>query len=173
MRGKTEYAAGWIETSIHEFLSTIETPPTSLAYALITCLDSSFDLSSILSKSPAFGSVRKNAKALGKGVWLPTRQLLAANRRQRIFFGFDEVWFFTHSPSSPKPKDILITGPNKITGALVNRVSAWMQNSGCSLGLGDGTGMNFCARLRSVATHLVRSFSESILVGSEDGRASA
>jgi hypothetical protein len=86
---------------------------------------------------------------------------VALERRQRIFFGFDEVWFFTHSSVSPKPDDVVITGPNKIPSEMTPGLTEWMQSNGASLGLGDGTGMNFCARLQGVARRLVESLSES------------
>jgi hypothetical protein len=53
MAKKAEYGTGWIDTTIHDFMSEIHVPPPHMAYALVTCLDSSFDLREIVSASPA------------------------------------------------------------------------------------------------------------------------
>ena len=47
------YVAGWLDSSIHELLET--TPlikSTKTQYALITCLDSNLDPSSLVTRSP-------------------------------------------------------------------------------------------------------------------------
>ena len=158
---RAEYVAGWIDTTIHDFLSDIDEPSSSMSYVLVTCLDSCFDVASLLKRSESLAGLSKQYQQIGSGVLLTIRQLLAAERRTRIFFGFDEIWFFPHPPNRPKPHEIVITGPNRINDPVPDRLTGWMQTSGCSLGLGDGTGMNFCARLRGVARHLVSALSEA------------
>jgi hypothetical protein len=158
---RSEYVAGWIDTTIHDFLSEIEEPSSSMGYVLITCLDSCFDVASLVKQSDHLAGLNGQCRRMGNSVWLTIRQLLAAERRGRIFFGFDEIWFFPHPPNRPKPPEIVITGPNRINDPVLDRLTGWMQSSGCSLGLGDGTGMNFCARLRGVARHLVSALSEA------------
>ncbi len=37
------YTAGWLNSSIHDFLEEIPRPFESIQFALITCLDSSFN----------------------------------------------------------------------------------------------------------------------------------
>ncbi len=37
----------------------------------------------------------------------------------------------------------------------------WMQRNDCSLGLGDGVGMNFCAKVRGVARYLMKALGET------------
>src|SRR3954449_12988546 len=94
MSARAEYVSGWIDTTIHEFLQTIEEPASSMANAFITCVDSSFDIASILEQSRHLNILQGKCKTVGQGVLLTTRQLLAAQRQQRLFFGFDEIWFF-------------------------------------------------------------------------------
>ncbi len=173
MPNASHYTAGWIDTTVHDFLSAIDGPPPSMAYALVTCLDSSFDLPSLVRKSPALQALGEKGEVVGKGLLVSTRHLLAADREKRIFFGFDEVWFFDRREVSPKPKGLVITGPMKITGDTLGRLAEWMQANGCSLGLGDGTGMNFCARLRGLARYLVEAVTESAAEGARDERATA
>jgi hypothetical protein len=173
MPKNTTFTAGWIDTTIHDFFAEIEAPPSTMAYTLLTCLDSSFDLRTVMEKSQALQSLKGSCKIIGHGALVPTRQLLKAERRNRIFFGFDEVWFFPRPPVRPKPQELVITGPNRITADLLAHVSKWMQKTGCSLGLGDGTGMNFCARIGGMAGYLLRASSESDLRVCRNGRVSA
>ena len=46
MPKETEYTSGWIDTTIHDFLSAMSAAPAS-RYALITCLDT-LDSSSLM-----------------------------------------------------------------------------------------------------------------------------
>ncbi len=160
------YRSGWIDTTIHDFLSEIDDPPSSMAYALVTCLDSSFDVASLASRNPKLKGLKEHGKPLGQGVLLSSRRLIALERRQRMLFGFDEVWFFSKSRVAPKPKRVVITGPGKISAETMKAATAWMQRNGGSLGLGDGTGMNFCARLPGVAWYLVESLNAVQSAGS-------
>lgn len=161
MPKSSQYRAGWIDTTIHDFLYEIEDPPSSMAYALVTCLDSSFDVASLAKQNPQLMGLKRHGREVGQGVLLSSRRLIAMERRQRLFFGFDEVWFFTRSRVQPKPQRVVITGPDRISPERMRRAAGWMQKNGCSLGLGDGMGMNFCARLEGVAKYLVESYSET------------
>ncbi|MGI8982151.1 MAG: hypothetical protein ACR2FY_23210 [Pirellulaceae bacterium] len=167
------YTVGWIDTSIHDFLADMDDPPASMAYALITCLDSSFDIAGLVGKNSRLATLKKEGTIVGKGLLLKTRRLLALDRSARLFFGFDEVWFFSHSLVSPKPKNLVITGPERISESMLKPLTSWLQSNGAYLGLGDGTGMNFCAKLRGVARRIVESVTESNLKGFETGRAIA
>lgn len=161
MQKQAEYLAGWIATSIHDFLSEIEEPSSSMSYALITCLDSCFDVPTLLNKSAPLANLKEKSKRVGGGIVVSTRLLLAAERQTRIFFGFDEVWFFPHADIKAKPKGLVLAGLDKSQPGAVNRFVTWMHGNGCSLGLGDGTGMNFCLKARGAARYIVRAFNES------------
>jgi len=156
-----EYLAGWIDTSIHDFLSEIEEVPSSMSYALLTCLDSCFDLPALLNNSAPLASLKEKSRRVGSGLVVSTRQLLAAERQKRIFFGFDEVWFFPHVEIKAKPKELLLTGLERSQAGGVDSFGRWLHENGCSLGLGDGTGMNFCLKARGVARYIVKAFNES------------
>ncbi|MEI8373769.1 MAG: hypothetical protein WCJ35_13155 [Planctomycetota bacterium] len=158
MHKQTEYMSGWVDTSIHDFLSAIEVPPSSMAYALITCLDSNPDIRSLASTSKHLNGIRTKPKFVGKGLILTTRKLLDAERHGRIFFGFDEIWFSAKPIIIPKPDDLIITGPGRLSAEVVDRYGHWLDVSGCTLGLGDGTGMNFCFRVRGLVKHIATAF---------------
>ena len=129
-----------------------------MAYALITCLDSTFDIPSLMDKSKHLTDLKDNCTGIGKGVILTTRQLIVAERRQRMFFGFDEVWFFSHSDITPKPDDLILVGPSRPTAEQIDKHAEWLVTNHCSLGLGDGTGMNFCLRVRGPARYIMNAF---------------
>ncbi len=161
MSRQSDYLTGRIDTTIHDFLAKIEEPTSSMAYALITCLDSDFDVPSLLHTSRHLESLKGRAQEVGQGILVTTRQLLTAHRHSRIFFGFDEVWFFPTSEVTPKPDNLVLAGPSLIDPADIEEHSEWMRVNECSLGLGDGTGMNFCFRVRGVARYIVQAFSEA------------
>lgn len=162
MSTASQYSAGWIGTTIHDFLSEIE-PATSIAYALITCLDSSYDLAPIIERNPTLRELRRRGEItlLGKAFFLKTRRLVTIDRQSRLFFGFDELWLCSKAPAHTKPDDLFINGPDRISDQALARISDWMQSNHCSLALGDGTGMNFCAKLTGVAKYVVEALTES------------
>ncbi len=168
MPRNSDYTTGWIDTTIHDFLLEIDEPSPSMAYALVTCLDSCFDVADIFKRNPGL-----NGKAVGKGVLLKTRHLLAVEKRDRLFFGFDEIWFFPLRNVTTKPKGTVITGPSQIAHLVSKPWVPWMSKNNCSLGLGDGVGMNFCARLQGIAKHLVESYVETTANGVHRSRAIA
>src|SRR5438067_2214885 len=108
------YVAGWLDSSIHDFLAVFPPSSASAKYALITCLDSNVDLRSLLGKSPELKAIASVAKPRGKGILLPTRLLLDADAAGQLFFGFDELWFFPSDDIQPKPEGARLVGPARI-----------------------------------------------------------
>jgi hypothetical protein len=157
-----DYCAGWMDSSIHQFLADIGSPSSRMKYALITCLDSSFDVASLLRTSDALEPLSSKAVTRGNGILVSTSRLLTAERSARIFHGFDEVWFFPSRDVAPKPRRICIIGPLILSGDPAPEIVEWMDANGCSLGLGDGTGLNFVAKLRGIAKYLVNEYAVSI-----------
>lgn len=153
------YSCGWINTTIHDFLVDGDFLP---AYALITCVDSSLDVEVLTKTNASLREFSEGGKLrfIGKGMLLPTRQLMAVERKNRLFFGFDEVWFCSRPPAEAKPKKLVIVGPDRIAPGLRGSLATWMQANHCSLGLGDGVGLNFCAKISGLARHLVDALSD-------------
>src|SRR5436190_23455370 len=98
-----DYVAGWLDRSIRDFLEHFPSTSKSMDFALITALDSNLIPSSLLSLNPELKSIRQEAKPLQGGILLPTALLRKADASHRIFFGFDEVWFFPNDRIKPKP----------------------------------------------------------------------
>jgi hypothetical protein len=149
------YIAGWLDSSIHDFLEVFPPRFDSMKYALITCLDSNLKPESVLKESPELHSVARQVRVLGGGLLLPTRVLLEADAHNQLFFGFDEIWFFPGEVHKPKPNSAWLVGPARIDQEKLDKLGAWMSETGCSLALGDGEGLNFIIKARGLVRHLL------------------
>src|SRR2546426_80885 len=89
-----DYVAGWLDSSIHDFLTVLSPSAATTKYALITCLDSNPSPASVCAKSPELKSIASKLQVLGRSLLLPTELLLQTDSHNQIFFGFDELWFF-------------------------------------------------------------------------------
>ncbi len=158
------YSVGWIDSSIGHFLDALGAPPPrSMKYALVTSLDSTTEVRTLLSASLALAPLSPSAQVVGDGILISTARLLAAHRSRPIFVGFDEVWFFPHAIKAAKPSEHWIVGPAPLVGELPGNLVDWMQENHCTLGLGDGAGLNFAAKLQGLAKLLLE---ESLEAGS-------
>src|SRR6266511_1765550 len=149
------YVAGWLDSSIHDFLAVFPPRSASAKYALITCLDSNPEPRSLLDRSPELKALAPDATTIGKGVLLPTRLLLQADSETQIFFGFDEVWFFPTDDIQPKPELARLVGPARIDEKRVGKLARWMTENSCSLAMGDGEGLNFLVTARGLVRYLL------------------
>jgi hypothetical protein len=145
-----DYVAGWLDSSIHDFLEVLSPSAASTKYALITCLDSNPNPASLRNKSPELKSIANKLQILGSGLLLPTELLLETDSHDRIFFGFDEVWFFPNKSIQPKPPSVSLVGPARLNQARLNKLGKWMSDNSCSLALGGGEGLNFVVRARGL-----------------------
>jgi hypothetical protein len=150
-----DYVAGWLDSSIRDFLPSFQPVSDSMKYALITCLDSNLEPKSLLKRGLDLGAGSEAARPLGKGLLLPTRLLLQVCSHDQLFFGFDEVWFFPTDKIKPKPSAAWLVGPARIDQKKLDKLGAWMSDNSCALALGDGDGLNFVIKARGLAKHLL------------------
>jgi hypothetical protein len=150
-----DYVAGWLDSSIHDFLEVFSPSEASTKYALITCLDSNPNPASLRNKSPELKSIAKKLEFLGTGLFLPTKLLIKADSNKQIFFGFDEVWFFPNKSIQPKPPSVSLVGPARLNKARLDKIGRWMADNSCSLALGGGEGLNFVIPARGLARFLL------------------
>jgi hypothetical protein len=150
-----DYVAGWLDSSIHDFLEVLSPNLASTKYALITCLDSNLDPASLREKSPELKSISRETQPLGQGLLLPTELLLQADSRNQLLFGFDELWFFPSKRIEPKPDSAWLVGPARIDQMKLNKLGRWMSRSNCSLALGDGDGLNFIIKAQGLVKYLL------------------
>lgn len=150
-----EYVAGWLDSSIGDFLAELPRNSESAAYALMTCLDSSFDVVSLLKKNSGLRAARNGIKTLKKGVIVPLKLLQKASLRDQLFAGFDEIWFFPTDKIEPKPESASIVGPNRINQTTLDKLGSWMGANGCSLALGDGVGLNIIVKAYGLVKYAI------------------
>src|SRR5579863_6058911 len=127
------YVAGWINTSIDDCLEAFPLNAKSLAYALITCLDSNPAPMAVVKKNPAFKRALNGVKPFGSGFLVASETLRRTGVRRQLFVGFDEVWFFPNDNITPKPESLLIVGPNRIEQAKLHSLEHWMVENSCTL----------------------------------------
>jgi hypothetical protein len=149
------YVAGWLDSSIHDFLEVLPVTSVSTKYALITCLDSNPDPASLREKSPELKSIARRSQVVGRGLLLPTELLLETDCRHQLFFGFDEVWFFPSRTIKPKPESASLLGPARLNQARFKKLGKWMVDNSCSLALGGGEGLNFVVPANGVAKFML------------------
>ena len=130
-----DYVAGWMDSSISDFLASFPRTSKQMDFALITSLDSDLHPSKMLDTSPELKSLGKSVKALGSGLLIPTSSILEAD--VEVFYGFDEVWFFPHEDITPKPTTGWLVGPNRINQKDLDKLGPWFVDNECSA-LGDG-----------------------------------
>lgn len=150
-----DYVAGWLDTSIHDFLEMLPPNQADTRYSLITCLDSDPDPASLRTKSRHLRTVASNTRVLATGLLLPTKLLLEADSHSQIFFGFDEAWFFPSDEIAPKPDSARLVGPSRIDRLSFNKLCKWMSRNSCSLGLGDGEGLNFIVKAQGLVRYVL------------------
>lgn len=150
-----EYLGGWIDNSVHLFLSHSSEHWSQFRYALITCLDSNTDVGAIIHKNSHLKSLEEFGEIVGKGLRVTTAQLLEAEQKERIFYGFDEVWFSHTKAFAPKPRSAWLTGPSELHAHLPDELVQWMNDSQCMLGIGDGTGLNYVVKISGVAERCI------------------
>jgi hypothetical protein len=152
-----DYVAGWLDTTIHDFLEILSPPSASAKYALLTCLDSNPNPAALRGKSPELKTIANKIAILGTGLILPTKLLLESDSSERIFFGFDELWFFPHKSVRPKPPTLSLVGPARLNQERLQKVAKWMEKNSCSLALGGGEGLNFVVQAHGLVRYLLGS----------------
>ena len=150
-----DYVAGWLDSSINDFLNVLPPNTNSAKYALVTCLDSNLEPKSLLKRDPGLWGLSDEIKPVGKAILIPTASLISKHLTNQLFYGFDEIWFFPSDSISPKPASAWLVGPARIAQRKLDRLSGWMTDNSCSLALGDGEGLNFIIKARGLVKHLL------------------
>ena len=141
------------DLTIREWLDANRSTIVELPYVLISSIDSCTDVGAMpwatarraespewaLSVSPLVVSGRSVIDLLGDG---------------NLFTGFDELWIPTRLPTRQPPADANLVAPRQLETELPSAVSAWLEGSGCRLGVGDGYGMNYAVLDRDLGADL-------------------
>src|SRR4051812_32393100 len=130
------YIAGWLDTTIHDFLLDMPSGFSSVHYSLITCLDSNREPAELLETGEELRKLKSDAKIVGQGILLPTSTLTQFEFSNRIMFGFDEIFFFPNEDIHPKPEGPGLVGPRRISQERMDALGKWMHDNSCSMALG-------------------------------------
>jgi hypothetical protein len=149
------YVAGWLNSSIEEFLAVLPRSSENMAYALITCLDSNPDPAFLFKNNADLRAAMNGAITLKKGLLVPTKLLHKASLRAQLFVGFDEIWLLPTDAVKSKPPSAAIVGPNRIDQETLQELGHWMSANDCSLALGDGVGLNIIVKADGLAKHVI------------------
>lgn len=150
-----DFVAGWLDSTIHDFLQILPAGEASTKYALITCLDSNRNPASIRGKSPELKPLARKMEVVGNGLLLPTDVLLENEAHHQIFFGFDEVWFIPEKRVQALPPSLGLSGPPRLTRSRLQQLGKWMSANSCSLALGGGEGLNFVVKAHGLVRPLL------------------
>jgi hypothetical protein len=150
-----QYVAGWLNSSIHDFLEATPLGSAKAQYALITCLDSNLDPGSLVTKSPELKPIAAEAQSVGRGLLVSTRTLLEVQSHTPIFFGFDEIFFFENKITEPKPDLAWLVGPARVDQKTMAKLGGWMLANHCTLALGDGEGLNVIVKAMGLIRYFI------------------
>lgn len=143
------------EGSIRTFLlKNMHASAFAECFIYIKCLDGNTNLDSINSffyspEHPEVFQIVPNGDYYQpyNGIFLTFEYIRNVEKIEKLFYGFDEVWFMEENPFEyegfPKPEDCSITTPGIIDDEKMDLLQCWMTNNKVILGLGDGVGMNF------------------------------
>lgn len=140
---------GWVDTAIGVLMADKPGLFARFPWALVTCVDSSTDVSTLPSVGRALDARHVRKQSIDGSLLLSGRQLVEVATAFNLingfdlFNGFDEVWLFYHLREQAPLPDVSITGPVVITEQIPDGLLDWMNVSGCVLGLGDGIGLNY------------------------------
>lgn len=156
MRKADGLTIGSLESSLKKLVENDVAFLNEIPFALITSLDSEIALSSSIIGRTIIEGYPK-CKFLGPGIVFPQGLLFEIHNSLDIFHGFDEAWFFTKEPTLQKPNDGWLVGPLDLNlENLAPSLVHWMSESGCNLGLGDGTGLNVATQNEEIAKAIER-----------------
>jgi hypothetical protein len=151
MRNIEGLIVNWIDTSIVRLLKADVSVLSRYAFVMITSVDSSNDTEGFATGYQFLSDL--GCSEFGKNLLVPGNQIEAV--ANQLFSGFDEIWCFDERPTQPKPDGLWIVPPlNLSRDDLPEWLVPWMKESNCSLGLGDGIGMNYASPDRATAQRL-------------------
>jgi hypothetical protein len=150
MRQSNGLIFGWVDSDIHSVI--LEGILSRFHSVLITSLDSARDLNGIahrmLSGTPT--------SLLGPGIVVPGKAIAEIAASKDLFVGFDEVWCFHAPPTRVKHSGGIVGPTNLNDDPLPPETGAWMIDTKCQLGLGDGIGLNFVTPQQEIADAILQ-----------------
>ena len=144
------YNGAYLPDYVRAHSEVIRTTP----WAMIVCLDSSYDMTAFPSDEPIFQFRRQEVLMVEGAVAFSGVHLLELLDRFEVFFGFDEVWFFSERPVHAVPGELSLQGPFVPELFDLQAAGSWMRENQALAGVGDGKTEN--PNLTSVAFDMLR-----------------
>jgi hypothetical protein len=150
MRQSNGLMFGWVDSDIRSVI--LQGILSEFHSVLITSLDSARDLNGLaqrmLSGTPT--------SLLGPGFVVSGKAIAEIAASKNLFVGFDEVWCFQTAPTTVKSVGGIVGPKNLNDDPLPPETGAWMIDTNCQLGLGDGIGLNFVTPQREIANAILK-----------------
>jgi hypothetical protein len=144
-RGYTIYSSGWLQDSICSLIQSRWEVFDELPYALVTCINGSHDLKSMIAVRKMVES-EDSCSFLGGSLLVGDGRLLAVAQKYSLLSHFDEIWFYEERPALDKPSEFWIISPLNLSKDVPPEgLLEWFNASRCILGLGGGMGVNYVA----------------------------
>jgi hypothetical protein len=146
---------GWLEDAIWALGESDWDIFHKLPYCLVTCVDSSPHVGFI---ATAEGIIDRetSCSVYGEGLLVCDARIAEVAERYKLLVPFCEMWLFEKPPKIEKPGTFSIVAPlNLNEDPLPEGLLEWFNASGCVLGLGDGIGLNYVTREKSILNSLM------------------
>jgi hypothetical protein len=151
---------GWLNASIRDIIYKCPTILSQFPVIMITSIDSTNDIARIVKYHDIF-SLFPKCKMLGLSLLVPGVDIPDMQKLFHLFNGFDEIWCFEHAPIFAKYSGASLVGPYNVEhDTMRTEVACWMIDSKCSLGLGDGIGLNYVTPCHDISHVLKQTFVE-------------
>lgn len=145
MDAKAAHVGRLANLSVREWLAANAARIRELPYVLISSIDSDWRVSDMRWAT---------ARRLDAPTWALSLAPLVISGESAVdllsddnlLTGFDEFWIPTGLPVAQPPAEAHLVAPRELDAEVPAAVLAWLEVSGCRLGVGDGYGMNFAVR---------------------------
>jgi len=141
------------DVSVREWLESHKESIARLPYVLISVMDSE--------RSVATMPWAINRRASMAGWALSVTPLVITGAAvvelledDGLLTGFDELWFPESLPVEEPPGNAYLVGPRELDLETPPGVVAWLEESRCRLGVGDGSGLNYAVTDATLAEEL-------------------
>ncbi len=128
--------------SVRDWLAANASRIRTLPYVLISSVDSNRAVTDMQWAA---------ARRLGTPAWALSSAPLVVSGTSTVdlladddlFTGFDELWIPTRLPVGQPPEEAHLVAPRELDAESPAAILAWLEDSSCRLGVGDGYGMNY------------------------------
>jgi hypothetical protein len=128
--------------SIRQFLADFDRCIPKAGTILIGCLDSDQEVANLVENSQQLKENIQSFERFFNGILVSRESLERLRASKNYFTGFDEIWVFGSRPKiSLRPTQTLV-GPHSIEETYTPELGKWMADTGCLIGIGDGSGLN-------------------------------